>query len=259
MQTFADGEFGVIQVEDYAPDEEFLQMSANIETPDGTSESVSLKQVAARRYEGRFPLPGEGRYQVTAVGTGQGGKRNERVFGGFVLPYSQEYLRFRANPQVLEEIRTKTGGQELTIEDKAEKIFNVPRVEQKSSRPVPDWFLIALACLIPLDVGFRRVQIDWALVRTWFNLSKRREAPTEATASLLKAKQRVSEGLKRHEEREVSAEQLARVDRIMTEAQKPQAPTTSGRPAAAAAPGESVTSRLLQAKKRAGTTDDAEP
>jgi hypothetical protein len=73
--------------------------------------------------------------------------------------------------------------------------------------------------------------------------------------SLLRVKQRVGEGMKRREEQEVSAEQLARVDRLMAEAQQPKTRAEAPRPVAAQ-PGESVTSRLLAAKKRAGTTDD---
>jgi hypothetical protein len=45
----------------------------------------------------------------------------------------------------------------------------------------------------------------------------------------------------------------------MADAQKPAPKAESPKPAAPAAPGESVTSRLLQAKKRAGTKDEETP
>jgi hypothetical protein len=35
-------------------------------------------------------------------------------------------------------------------------VFHPQRVTRESTRPVFDWFLLAICCLIPLDVGIRR-------------------------------------------------------------------------------------------------------
>lgn len=48
-------------------------------------------------------------------------------------------------------------------EKDAEQIFN-RRQTKTSSQPVFDWFLIAMCFLVPLDVGVRRIQLDWAMI-----------------------------------------------------------------------------------------------
>ena len=91
---------------------------------------------------------------------GKSGDRTARAQGGFIVPYSPEYLRFRSNPLVLKDIADKTGGD--VLEQRHGRRRNLSRTPQAeaSSRPIFDWFLIALACLFPLDVAFRRIQID---------------------------------------------------------------------------------------------------
>lgn len=73
---------------------------------------MRLKQVAPRCYQANVPLWGHGRYHVSA--TGKGGERNENAFGGFIVPYSPEYLRFRSNRQTLSDIASRTGGYVLS-------------------------------------------------------------------------------------------------------------------------------------------------
>ena len=120
------------------------------------------------------------------LGTGGDGGREERVHGGFVVPYSQEYLRFRANPIVLEEIARKTDGQMLNGQETGEQIFQRNRKITTTDRPIADWFLLVLACLIPLDVAARRVQIDWTVFK-----SKTHTPADETFSQLLKTKRTV--------------------------------------------------------------------
>lgn len=183
VQTFPAGSQGQIIVEDYAPDAAFLDVRAQVAGPRGDTPPITLKQVAPRRYEGRFDLAGEGRYQVAAVGVGGG--RTERVQGGFVVPYSQEYLRFRADPILLREIAERTGGRELTGRETGKELYAVPRSAKQSSKPLLDWFLFALAILLPLDVGLRRVQIDWQVVRGWLGIGRAAQ-PSQGTFEALR-------------------------------------------------------------------------
>ena len=53
----------------------------------------------------------------------------------------------------VKQIAERTGGRVLSPSDI--DLFHPSRSTRESSRPVFDWFLIALACLIPLDVGLR--------------------------------------------------------------------------------------------------------
>jgi uncharacterized membrane protein len=194
MSAFAAASTGIVTVEDFAKAETFLEMKARVSGPRGENIEVPLRQVAPRRYQAEFPLWGKGRYQVAAVGVGIGGtgdrttKRNEQAFGGFAVPYSPEYLRFKSNPIALKQIAERTGGRVLAPSDL--DLFHPPRSTRESSRPVFDWFLVALACLVPLDVGLRRVQLDWLVIAGWFGFGKK-AGSTETMGALLQRKKQV--------------------------------------------------------------------
>jgi uncharacterized membrane protein len=190
LQTFATGDQGVILVEDYHPQESMLEIQAQISGPHDRQTSLSLKQVGPRRYEGRFPLWGKGRYQVAIAGVGAG--RSEQTLGGFVLAYSPEYLRFRSDPIKLREIAERTGGRILSGQESGKDLFAIPREPKESSKSIVDLLLILLACLIPLDVGVRRVQLDWNVVRGWFGAGRKTES-TETLGALLRLKEKVRE------------------------------------------------------------------
>ena len=185
MQLIADGGKGLILVEDFDPEGGFLEVVANVRRPDRKEELVTLKQVGPRRYEGNFDVRGEGRYEVSILG--QGDDREEKSHGGLMVAYSQEYLRLRSNPIVMKEIAKRTGGEVLSGDEKAEDIFEEEREAKAKSTPAFDWFLIILACLIPLDVGLRRVQIDWVMLGEMIGFKKRHEV-SEGTYEKLKAR-----------------------------------------------------------------------
>lgn len=192
MQSFAAGNQGVVVIEDYAEQGSFLELQSQVAGPDSQTRRIELRQVGPRRYEGRFDLWGEGRYQIMAMGAGDG--RDERVLGGFVVPYSSEFLRFRANPIVLAHIAEVTGGRMLTGEETGRQLYEVPRENRRSSRPIIDWFLVALAIMVPLDVALRRVHLDMAVIRGWLGIG--RVAPSAETFStLLQRKKQVAGSL----------------------------------------------------------------
>ena len=190
MQTFASGDEGVIMVEDYHPEESILDIQAQINGPHERESTLALKQVGPRRYEARFPLWGKGRYQVALAGVGAG--RNEQTMGGFVVAYSPEYLRFRSDPVTLRRIAEQTGGRILSGQEAGKDLFAIPREPKETSKSILDLLLILLACLIPVDVGIRRVQLDWSVVRGWFNRRQKTES-TETLGALLKLKEKVRE------------------------------------------------------------------
>jgi Ca-activated chloride channel homolog len=189
MQTFADGDEGVIMVEDYHPQESMLEVQAQINGPHDRQNTLSLKQVGPRRYEGRFRLWGKGRYQIALAGVGAG--RNEQTLGGFVVAYSPEYLRFRSDPVTLRMIAERTGGRILSGQETGKDLFAIPRQPRETSKSILDFLLIVLACLVPLDVGIRRVQLDWSVVRGWFGGAGQKTGSTETLGALLKLKEKV--------------------------------------------------------------------
>ena len=196
MWSYSTGAEGVVMAEDFHPEEMFLEVAAQVSGPNDRREMITLKQVAPRRYQAQFPQWGAGRYQVTLLG--KAGQREDRTTGGFIVSYSPEYLKFTSNWNILRQIQEQTGGQMLTDTGNAEKdseqIFN-RRQTKTTSQPVFDWFLIAMCFLIPLDVGIRRIQLDWKMI--WNSLGFGKSQATTATmGTLLAKKQEVSSQLK---------------------------------------------------------------
>lgn len=188
MQSFASGDEGVIMVEDYHPQESMLEIQAQISGPHERQTSLALKQTGPRRYEARFPLWGKGRYQVALAGVGAG--RNEQTTGGFVVAYSPEYLRFRSDPVTLRKIAERTGGRILSGQEAGKELFAIPREPKETSKSIVEALLILLACLIPLDVGMRRIQLDWSVIRGWFGRERKTES-TPTLGALLQLKEKV--------------------------------------------------------------------
>lgn len=179
VYTYVNGNEGVVVVEDFHPEESLLDMSVTVSAPDFDF-SGQVRQVAPRRYQATIPLQGKARYQVQI--SAKGGDRAEVAYGGFIVSYSPEYLRFEANPIVLNEIAEQTGGSTLDADQPAEELSQQiygDREPKRSTRSVFDWFLMALACMIPLDVAVRRVQLDFGGLRRLFRSRK-----TESTATM---------------------------------------------------------------------------
>jgi Ca-activated chloride channel homolog len=182
VYTYTNGNEGVVVVEDFHPEESLLDVSVTVGGPNSFQTTQQVRQIAPRRYQTSMPLKGEGRYQVQVSAVGS--DRKETAYAGFIVSYSPEYLRFRANPIVMREIAERTHGEQLEADEDpvktAEKIFG-DRVPKRSSRPIFDWLLMALACMVPLDVGIRRVQIDPASILGLFRRRKRESTATLGT------------------------------------------------------------------------------
>ena len=225
LSADTDGSDGVVIVEDFHPEERFLEVAVTVSGPRERSESVPLVQVGPRRYQARVPLWGKGRYQIVGAATVAGSSApepaaapepagdvptgtlagandaieepaddagaTEQVAGGFILPYSAEYLRFRSDPIVLKGVAAATNGRVLDGDPEAMKtLFTDDREPKKSSRPIFDWLLLALAVGVPLDVAVRRVQLDGSVVRGWFKREKLGSSgSTPALGALLERKQ----------------------------------------------------------------------
>lgn len=260
------GNKATIMVEDFHPEESFLNVAARIAGPHDRKETVVLKQVSPRRYQAEVPLWGKGRYQVTALG--KSGEREDHANGGFIVPYSPEFLRFRSNPIVLEEIAQKTGGQRLDLVNATDVIYG-RRDPKQSSNPVFDWFLMALAILVPLDVAIRRVQLDWYVIKGWFGFGKEQKQSTATMGALLQRKQDVVDDLDAR--RGGSTEQTGQSTLAQLQEQRQQkGPATTPKPPGAKDSGnqqsappppqtppdnQSTTGRLLDMKRKRNSED----
>ncbi len=253
LSTYAQGGEAVLVAEDFHADEMFLDVVAKISGPGGKNEAVRLKQVAPRRYQATVPLWGHGRYHVATQG--KASERDDQAFGGFIVPYSPEYLRFRSNRQTLSEIADRTGGRLLDGVAKTDNVFGYQRSPRSASRPIFDWFLIALACLIPLDVAVRRIQIE--LKPIWDALTFQRKAASTVTmGTLLERKQKVQTELNQRREERPLPPSSTTGPRPPARPATPRPTTTTAPPSSTPpAPGESggpvsTTERLLKLKKQ---------
>jgi hypothetical protein len=261
MQAFTSGSTGIITAEDFEPDSPLYNITAQVIGPDGQSHTVALEQVAPKRYEARFDLWGEGRYQAIATASADG--KNQRMHAGFVVPYSQEYLRFGSSPMTIKHIAAKTGGNLLTPDSNAADIFPKDRKERFTSKPSFDWLLIALCCLLPLDVAVRRVQVDWQFVRDVLGPHKTITPNQDTFDTLLKAKKSAKEKMQTTDEQPAQPRgpRQSQMDLIAKEDVKDTPPTTNTQQAKSDTDEDSTTSRLLalKRKQRGNKPDDDNP
>ena len=260
VYTYVNGNEGVVVVEDFHPEETLLDINVSVTGPNNFEQTQPVRQIAPRRYQVSMPLKGEGRYQVMIGATD--GVRKESAYAGFIVSYSPEYLRFRANPIVLRDIAERTGGSELltdqTPEEMAQTIYG-NRKPKRSSRPIFDWYLMGLACLLPLDVAVRRVQLDFAWLKKL--LRRERKESTATMGALLQRAGEVRSSLNTQREANTSVRRETTVSQPMTTRPMLQKPASSAspnpetKPVSPATPSPpsndaGTTSRLLAMKKK---------
>lgn len=252
-RAVAEGGEGVVNVVDSSPEGGTLDLRATIRVPDGKVETIVLEQTGPRLYQGKFPLAGKGRYQINVAGMRD--DRAERAMATLALAYSAEYLRFRADPIELERIATRTGGRMLDGSESGRDIFPADRPTKRDAQPIFDWMLLILACMVPLDVAVRRVQISPS---AWF---RRRERASVGTLEALKKRKDEIRGPSDAKRAEWSPP-ATRSDRPVSSTPEDEAAAPSSDPTPAKRPtdaptsaaddleGLSTTERLLAMKRR---------
>ncbi len=253
VYTYVNGNEGVVVVEDFHPEETLLDVNVSVTGPNSFEQSQQVRQIAPRRYQTSMPLKGEGRYQVMIGATD--GTRKETAYAGFIVSYSPEYLRFRANPIVLRDIAERTGGSELdtdrSVEDLAGQIYG-NRKPKRSSRPIFDWFLMGLACLLPMDVAIRRVQLDLGWIKKLF---KRQKSESTATiGALLQRTGEVRSSLNSQRDPNANSPRPETAGRPLAPRQPAQRPPTGTPTKTEASPGPQPSSSPPPASDDGGTT-----
>jgi uncharacterized membrane protein/Mg-chelatase subunit ChlD len=198
LSATTSGTTGVVFIEDFSESQSFLDFQAGVVGPDRRKEPLLLEQIGPRRYKGTFELWGRGRYQIVASGD-DGEGREESAVGAISVAYSPEFLNFESDPITLKRIASATGGRILSGTEKTLSDFK--RSPRETTRSVLDWFLILLACLIPLDVALRRVQIDFTVIKGWLGFGKKPESG-ETMSALLRRKNQVSASIDRRDAQE---------------------------------------------------------
>lgn len=128
--------------------------------PDGTSQELSLLQVAPGTYEGEFSLGATGSYIVSVVESDGGGGSRVHVAGTSVA-YPPEYRVLNTNSALLNEVAKSTGGKEIT---KPQEINRKVAIPGESLTEMWSFFLSLAIVLLPLDIANRRISVPfWKL------------------------------------------------------------------------------------------------
>lgn len=264
-----------------------VQMEANVVSPSGDVENLTLQQVAPGQYQSEFTPATDGAYFIRVAGTD--GVSEEAVVGqtsGWVLGYSPEYSQFESNPQLLESLAETTNGQDLLALNEASTdgaitaVFEHNLTTEATTRPIWPWLILIATLLLPIDIALRRLVItksDWQ--RAWaatfgrFTPQQVEPAPrTQQMSSLFEAKDRA--GVKRpstpEDQEAVVPQPIQTEDASKTKAEQtkskstpPQATPTSQRkksPSSSTQSGDqssTLASQLLKKKRQNQDPDDS--
>ncbi len=238
-----------------------LEMQINVVAPDGSTQSVTLQQVAPGRYSGDFTPTTEGAYLIRVAGADPNAAATAQPAvaqtTGWVLSYSPEYQTLNSDPNFLARLAAATNGS--VVGDDLSAIYKHDlTAPARASLPLWPWLLTLAAILLPFDIAVRRLVVTrydlhraWQKTRAWFALHAPQPAPVpqeraEQLSSLFKAKDRAGEAARRAQD-----EPAPTVPPIVTQPPGDKTPPAGGTPPPAAAPPASgaTTSALLARKK----------
>lgn len=175
---------GFVQADVYDSQEHFLnqlELQGKLLAPSQETLPVAFTQTAPGRYQGRFPVQGNGEYLLSLVG-----KKDDLEVGpktvGISLPYSPEYLGLGINYSLLNRLSERTGGQVLrpdTPEEVAELLFTTPGQSIATLKDYWPWFIILALCMFVAEIAVRQVLLPTA----WAARRERRQAPEKHTAT----------------------------------------------------------------------------
>ncbi|MBM3335057.1 hypothetical protein FJY63_10395, partial [Candidatus Sumerlaeota bacterium] len=254
----------------------FLELEGSVVDPHLAAQPLALRQTGPGRYEATFPVAGEGSYLVTARSAGKEGITGF-ITGGLAIPYSPEYKTVRSNEAVMRKIAEVTGGRVASLVNNQVDFFDHDLPSGSRAEPLWPGALALAILLVPVDVFFRRVIIDWRdVARVWNTargwvagqvraiLARRRPEREEAVEALLQVKEKVREQMTPRAPSEQFIEALHRAKQqagaSVLDAGEEKAPVP--RPVVVRksekedlrrprVPAERFTSQLLEAKKRA--------
>ncbi|MFO0859179.1 MAG: VWA domain-containing protein [Phycisphaerales bacterium] len=238
----------------------FAAFRGRIAMPDGTSQSVEVRQVGPGRYEGvvRNPPPGTSIVGLVYSAPGENGPIEGSVQAAINRPFADEFRVLQDNFALLEQVRSITGGRLLTDDPTKTDLWSREGLKMPVAlRPIWSWLALAAAAVFLVDVGVRRVRVDFvALAR---GLTRRTRAQKDQSKQIDRL-QAAREQAKQAMAARGGGERVAGVKFEADPNAKPAAPIVdASKPAAAATasqqpkekPSEDGMSALLKAKKRA--------
>lgn len=244
--------------------DDFLKGEARVLRPDGSSAPVALQQIGPGRYRTEFPIENEGSYLVNAVLVDASGESVSSVQAAVSVPYRPEFATTRDNRALLESVAARTGGrvfdpeEDLLVSDP----FDRAGLEMPSS-PTRIWDIVVVlaAGLFVIDVAVRRLSIERrrianrgvkgdGTVQAWKRARRRATRRDDAAGSVDRGRKvEVDEAGPRFD----VTENLASTDSISPRPSSPSPGASGIGDSASDSADEDMTSRLLRAKRRAGT------
>jgi uncharacterized membrane protein len=237
-----DGERGTLQVDAIDIEGRFidgLAIEARILDPELREQDLELQQVGPGRYEGSFRAEASGGYLVIYSFEGPGGIRGSST-SGLSVAYPREYRYLRSDLAELERIAQASGGRIVSPDEDVfrREGLQVRRDPQPAWSPLVRWALLILV----VDIFLRRVAVNWTTLLRPVGRRRGAAEPVPAAGVLSSG-----EAPDRH---------------LETAAEPPPPVIGKGRAAGVEEKREepqdspSVTSQLLQAKKRARDRSD---
>ncbi len=208
----------------------FIELQARIIRPDLSVETISLNQTGIGRYETKFDANQMGTY-ILSVAEIVDGKPEKWQNTGMLVSYSPEYTNLDSDVKVLQELANATSGvysptASNIFGDRPERIWKIGDVWK--------WLLIIAIALFFIDVAIRRLTIS-------------RQQFTELWQAYISSREKIKpqkpitlENLK------IRKENLPPIPKI-----NKQKDSRTTRPTKTITSSGSYTSRLLEAKKRA--------
>jgi hypothetical protein len=155
-----------------------LALEGRLLLPNKDTLSLPFTQTAPGRYEGHFPMQGNGEYLLSLVGKTEAQTVGPKTVGVSV-PYSPEYLGLDINYSLLNRLAERTGGKVLrpdAVEDAAQMLFTTPAKNISTLQDYWPWFVVLALCLFVGEIAIRQLLLPTA----WTTPRQRRETTQEA-------------------------------------------------------------------------------
>ncbi len=163
VQTRFDSETGTTRLSVEALDAQGsylnnLTLTGRLVSPDLEQSDLMLDQVGPGLYETVIHPQAQGAYLLYVQGTDAAGLPLGAARRGFVVNYSPEYAAPTASPKLMAELAALGAGEGriLRAQDAAQ-IFERTLSPVSSTRPLWPTLLTIFVCLLPVDIGLRRV------------------------------------------------------------------------------------------------------
>jgi len=258
-----DGQISVEAVDSQGNFRNFLDLQTTIVSPKGEKQTVRLEQTGPGRYEAKFPTKEVGAYLMNLMDLKDGELRGSQILGASVN-YSPEFSAAEPNLNLLNRLAESGGGK--ILDPQLNNPFLHDRVKTFQPLDLWEWLLKCAILLFPLDVAVRRIQLEreqWVkalqTLRRWLLFWKPLPRPAQADDSLAALLNRRDEVRARAAEtRSGQSPQNPDLFRPKNEPGNVSAQKIEAVEAVEEIQGEekekseNTTSRLLEAKRRAG-------